>query len=427
MKEVDIFKDLEEEVLSELRILRQSTRKLNLMDPPAIDGILHEIANLTALRHPEILAANQKDLDRMNPEDPKYDRLKLTDDRLDNIERDLRAVADLPSPLGITLEKRKVPSGLDLHKITVPLGVVGVIFESRPNVTFDVFALCFKAGNAVVLKGSRDAHYSNLAIVKIIKEILTRYAIDDAVYLAPSDRTMMPVILEAAEYINVIIPRGSEDLIRFVRNNAKVPVIETGAGIVHTYYDQSADLKKGKPVILNAKTRRVSVCNALDTLLIHRSRLKDLVEIFQAADEEFGLTIYADDESFDVLANFYDLRLLHRSKPEHYGTEFLSMKLSIKVVADLQEALDHIDLNSSRHSEAIIAEDAEVINRFMAAVDAATIYANASTAFTDGSEFGLGAEIGISTQKLHARGPMGLRELTSYKWLITGNGQIRPQ
>lgn len=425
MKEVDIFKDLEDEVRSELRILRQSTRKVNLLDPDKIDQILREIADLTSTRHSEILEANKKDLARMDEADPKYDRLKLTPERLKNIEKDIRAVANLPTPLGITLEAKEVPSGLKLRKISVPLGVVGVIFESRPNVTFDVFALCFKAGNAVVLKGSRDAHYSNYAITKIIKEVLAKYRLEDAVYLAPADRTMMPVILEASEYIDVIIPRGSEGLIQYVRENAKVPVIETGAGIVHTYYDQSADLDKGKKVIINAKTRRVSVCNALDTLLIHQSRIEDLIQIFQGIDNEFGLTLFADDRSFEILSNHYDLRLLYRAKPEHYGTEFLSMKMSIKVVDDLQEALDHIDLYSSRHSEAIIAEDPSVISRFMAAVDAATVYANASTAFTDGSEFGLGAEIGISTQKLHARGPMGLKELTSYKWLVTGDGHIR--
>lgn len=426
MKEIDILKDLEKEVLTELNLVKQSTRLLNLLPSNNRNAILDEIADLTATKHSDILRENQKDLDRMDPEDPKYDRLKLTNERLQIIERDLRSVAGLPSPLDIELEARRVPSGLELRKISVPLGVVGVIYESRPNVTFDVFALCFKAGNAVVLKGSRDAHYSNLIIVKIIRQILAKYRLEDAVYLAPSDRNIMPVILEATEYINVIIPRGSEGLIQFVRDNAKVPVIETGAGIVHTYYDISASLSKGKPVIINAKTRRVSVCNALDTLLIHRQRLEDLIDIFKDKDEQYGLTIYADEPSFEMLADHYDLRLLHRSQPEHYGTEFLSMKLSIKTVDNLQEALDHIDRYSSRHSEAIIAEDQETIAKFMAAVDASTVYANASTAFTDGSEFGLGAEIGISTQKLHARGPMGLRELTSYKWLVTGDGHTRP-
>ncbi|MCB0685014.1 MAG: glutamate-5-semialdehyde dehydrogenase [Saprospiraceae bacterium] len=410
---------------SHLKEVRQVTRKLVLQKQPLINSILREIADVTETRHREILQENQRDLDRMDPADPKFDRLKLTDERLKTIERDLRAVAALPSPLGLELESRTVSSGLQLRKISVPMGVVGVIYESRPNVTFDVFALCFKAGNAIVLKGSKDAHYSNVIIVKVIQEVLTKYGLENAVYLAPSDRTILPVILNATKFIDVIIPRGSEGLIRFVRENAKVPVIETGAGIVHTYYDSSADLTKGKAIIANAKTRRVSVCNALDTLLIHRDRLADLPVIFEGLDEKFGLTVYADPEAFDILADHYDLRLLHRAQPEHFGTEFLSMKMSVKVVNDLEEALDHIDQYSSKHSEAIIAENQYIIDQFMTAVDASTVYANASTAFTDGSEFGLGAEIGISTQKLHARGPMGLRELTSYKWLVTGKGHTR--
>lgn len=425
MKEIDVDKDLEKEVLEGLHAARKLTRKLNALSPDQINQILLDIADLTQMKHPVLLTENLKDLDRMDPEDPKYDRLKLTDARLDTIERDIRAVSNLPSPVGLEIESRTVSSGLELTKITVPLGVVGVIYESRPNVTFDVFALCFKAGNAVVLKGSRDAHYSNLAILKIIKEVLGKYGLQDAVFLAPSDRSIMKVILEATEFINVIIPRGSENLIQYVRSNAKVPVIETGAGIVHTYYSQDANLDMGKDIIINAKTRRVSVCNALDTLIIHRDRLDDLPVIFKDIDEKYHLTIYADEEAFNILAEHYDLRLLHRARPEHFGTEFLSMKMSIKVVGSLPEALEHIDLYSSKHSEAIISENQVEIDQFLASVDAAAVYANASTAFTDGSEFGLGAEIGISTQMLHARGPMGLRELTSYKWLIKGSGQIR--
>ncbi|MCL4109131.1 UNVERIFIED_CONTAM: hypothetical protein GTU68_028312 [Idotea baltica] len=381
------------------------------MPPDDVNKILREIADLTSENHESILMANKKDLKRMDSEDPKYDRLKLTEERLTAIENDLRSVADLPSPLGIELEARSVKSGLHLQKVTVPLGVVGVIFESRPNVTFDVFALCFKAGNGVVLKGSKDAEDSNIAILEVIQTVLAKYDLKDAVLLAPSDRSLMPVILEAVDIIDVIIPRGSQNLINFVRENAKVPVIETGAGIVHTYYDKSADQAKGQRIIANAKTRRVSVCNALDCLLIHQDRVADLPDLMAGLDQNFDLEVYADEESF--------------ASAEHFGTEFLSMKMSIKVVANLETALNHIDAHSSKHSEAIIAEDRETIRRFQASVDAATVYANASTAFTDGAEFGLGAEIGISTQKIHARGPMGLRELTSYKWLVTGDGQVR--
>jgi len=422
---MDVLVNSKSELEELLLTTKQATRRLAIMPPDDVNKILLEIADLTSQNHESILVANQKDLDRMDPEDPKYDRLKLTDERLDSIENDLRSVANLPSPLGIELEARTVSSGLHLRKVTVPLGVVGVIFESRPNVTFDVFALCFKAGNGVVLKGSKDAEDSNAVIVQLIQRVLDQYGLKDSVLLAPSDRSLMPVILEAVDIIDVIIPRGSQGLINFVRENSKVPVIETGAGIVHTYYDRTADKSKGKAIIENAKTRRVSVCNALDCLLIHRDRVGDLPGLMSGLDTRFELEVFADTESYGALESIYDPQLLHLATAEHFGTEFLSMKMSIKVVDDLDTALDHIDANSSKHSEAIIAEDQETIDLFMASVDAATVYANASTAFTDGAEFGLGAEIGISTQKIHARGPMGLRELTSYKWLVTGNGQVR--
>ncbi len=422
---MDVLVNSRAEVEENLLTTKQATRRLAVLAPEMVNKILVEIADLTSKNHETILLANKKDLDRMDPEDPKYDRLKLTEDRLQSIENDLRAVADLSSPLGIELEARSVSSGLHLRKVTVPLGVIGVIFESRPNVTFDVFALCFKSGNAVVLKGSRDAEDSNLAIVEIIQNVLSKHGLRDVVFLAPSERSLMPAILEAVDVIDVIIPRGSQNLISYVRENSKVPVIETGAGIVHTYYDLSADKTKGKEIIANAKTRRVSVCNALDCLLIHKDRINDLPDLMSGLDKDFGLEIYADADSFAVLDSKYDPSLLHRATAEHFGTEFLSMKMSIKVVADLDTALDHIDAYSSKHSEAIVVEDQETIDLFMASVDAAAVYANASTAFTDGAEFGLGAEIGISTQKIHARGPMGLREITSYKWLVTGSGQVR--
>ncbi|NND35087.1 MAG: glutamate-5-semialdehyde dehydrogenase [Saprospiraceae bacterium] len=415
-----------EAVTQELQQVKESLRKLVDLEPGMVNRIIDEVPDLTAQRRGEILTENQKDLDRMDPNDPKYDRLMLTESRLIGIEQDLRAVAKLPSPLGITLESKSVPSGLQLTKITVPLGVIAVVYESRPNVTFDVFSLCFKAGNATVLKGSRDAHFSNQIIIKIIREVLHRYGLAACVYLAPSERSATPLILNAVGLIDVIIPRGSSGLINFVRENSQVPVIETGAGIVHTYYDQTADLIKGQAIIENAKTRRVSVCNALDTLLIHRNRKEDLVKIFAGLDKKHQLTIYADPEAFAVLRNHYDPLLLVPAVAESFGTEFLSMKLSVKVVDSLAEALDHIDQYSSKHSEAIIAESQDTIERFMRSVDAATVYANASTAYTDGGEFGLGAEIGISTQKTHARGPMGLREITSYKWLVRGDGHVRP-
>ncbi len=409
-----------------LNQLREAARRSARLSDDQIRNILHELADLTHASHQKILVANQNDLDRMDTKDPKYDRLLLNEERLLQIEHDLRFVAGLESPLGRILEERTVDSGLHLRKMSVPLGVVGIVYESRPNVTFDVFALCLKSGNCVALKGGSDAHYSNMAIVELIKQVLKPYDLEAAVYLAPSGRDSLPQILDATEIIDIIIPRGSQGLIDFVRAHSKVPVIETGAGIVHTYYDKSADLAIGKAVISNAKTRRVSVCNALDTLLIHQDRIDDLPVLLDGLDARYGLEVFADTRVYDKLSSSYDRALLHRASASHFGTEFLSMKLSIKTVDDLDSALDHISKYSSKHSEAIIAADEEAIKRFFQEVDAAAVYSNASTAFTDGGQFGLGAEIGISTQKLHARGPMGLDELTSYKWLITGNGQIRP-
>lgn len=417
---------IEVDVLSGLEKLSKSARKLVQLNDEEIRAILYDIADITGQHHDLILKENQKDLDRMDPSNPKYDRLLLNTDRLIAIENDIRAVADLPSPLGRILEERHTDQGLHLKKISVPLGVIGIVYESRPNVTFDVIALCLKSGNASALKGSRDAHFSNLAIVKLIKEVLMKYGLEDAIYLAPSARESLSYILEATDYIDIIIPRGSQGLINFVRDHAKVPVIETGAGIVHTYYDHSADLELGKEIIVNAKTRRVSVCNALDTLLIHKDRINDLSVIFEGQDRKNSLEIFADDSSYKVLKNHYDRNLLHGATVEDFGTEFLSMKMSIKVVENLEQALDHIAEYSSKHSEAIIASDQATIEYFFKNVDAAAVYANTSTAFTDGGQFGLGAEIGISTQKLHARGPMGLAEITSYKWVISSNGLTRP-
>lgn len=304
------------------------------------------------------------------------------------------------------------------------MGVIGIVYESRPNVTFDVFALCLKSGNAAVLKGSRDAHFSNLAIVDLIKNILADYGLENSVYLAPSEREALLPILTANAYIDLVIPRGSQGLIDFVRKNATVPVIETGAGIVHVYFDASADLAKGSAIVCNAKTRRVSVCNALDTLIVHESRLEDLATLVAPLAEQ-QVELFADEWALAKLVGKYPDQLLALADHTHFGTEFLSLKMSVKTVSNLQEALDHIDRYSSRHSETIVAEDPEIQEIFLRNVDAAVVYSNASTAFTDGSQFGMGAEIGISTQKLHARGPMALPELTSYKWVVKGNGQIR--
>jgi glutamate-5-semialdehyde dehydrogenase len=424
---MDTTTDFKTTIVQSLQSLNAASRKLVSLSDTQIANILNELADLTLERQAFILKANQKDLDRMDSENSKYDRLLLNEKRLIAISEDLRKVANLPSPLHQTLEERKLPNDLLLTKITVPIGVVGVVYESRPNVTFDVFALCLKSGNAVVLKGSRDAHDSNLAIVALIHEVLAKYGLEDICYLAPSSREALPVILQADQWVDTIIPRGSQGLIDFVRANSKVPVIETGAGIVHTYFDASADLEKGRIIIENAKSRRVSVCNALDCLLIHRSRLADLPLIMKRLGEYHACDVLADAEAMEYLKDHYPKRLLHPAGPGAFGTEFLAMRMAIKTVGSLEEALEHIALYSSKHSEAIVAEDQAAIDAFLLQVDAAVVYANTSTAFTDGGQFGMGAEIGISTQKLHARGPMALPELTSYKWLVRGDGQVRPR
>ena len=404
---------------------REASRQLALCDDAKIRSMLETLADRTIALEAEILEANLSDLSRMPESDPKHDRLLLNSQRLADIARDLRSVAALPSPVGEVLEQRTLENGLELKKVRVPMGVIAVIFESRPNVTFDVFALCIKTLNACVLKGSSDAHDTNLVVVKLIHEVLSEFDIDPiVVFLAPPQRDYLPEILKATDSIDLAIPRGSKGLIDFVRDNSRIPVIETGAGIVHTYVDASADLARAKSIITNAKCRRVSVCNALDTLVLHRDLLPALPELMDTMGEEYAVEVFADAEAFSALDGHYAAELQPASE-EHFGTEFLSMKLSIKTVADLAEAMEHIHRYSSKHSEAIIAEDPLVIEKFLNGVDAAAVYANTSTAFTDGGQFGMGAEIGISTQKLHARGPMALPELTSYKWVIRGSGQTR--
>lgn len=412
-------------VYPELEKVRQAVRRLINLGEEEIKGILNALADLTEDEVPYLLKANQEDLSRMDKKDPKYDRLLLTEERIVAIADDLRKVASLPSPLGNVLEERELASGLSLKRVSVPLGVVGIIFESRPNVTFDVFALCLKSGNAVVLKGSRDAHHSNHAILQLIKTVLTPYNLADCCYLAPSEREALPAILRADQYIDVIIPRGSQGLIKFVRENARVPVIETGAGIVHTYIDKTANRTKAKAIVTNAKARRVSVCNALDCVLIHEDIADQLPFLLSELGEIHQCRILADEKAYSILEGTYPQGLLFPADMNSFGTEFLSMQLAVKVVTDLEEALDHIAKYSSKHSEAIVAEDEARCEYFLKQVDAAVVYANTTTAFTDGAQFGMGAEIGISTQKLHARGPMGLRELTSYKWIVKGDGQIR--
>lgn len=422
---MSISAETNKEVLQQLVGLRSLARQLaNTPDAQIRDCLLY-LAELTAAYTPQLLAANQRDLNRMEPNNPKYDRLLLTHDRLKRIADDLRRVAALPSPLGKIQEERKLQNGLLLRRISVPIGVLAVVYESRPNVTFDVFALALKSGNVAVLKGSRDAADSNRAIAQLIDRALSKFGLQGACYLAPAEREALLPILTADNLVDLVIPRGSQGLIDYVRKNASVPVIETGAGICHTYVDAEARLDWATAIVTNAKARRVSVCNALDCLLIHRQQLSHLPAIVAALGQQYACEILADPLAYQALAGQYPAHLLSAARADSYGTEFLAMRLAIKTVEGLDEALAHIAQYSSRHSEAIVSESAAAVARFLQEVDAATVYANASTAFTDGGEFDLGAEIGISTQKLHARGPMGLAALTSYKYLLEGQGQSR--
>ena len=382
---------------------KRASRELALLTDETRNAVLHKVAGAIAAHRQELLEANARDLARMEPENPLYDRLLLTESRLEGIASDMRHVAALPSPLERVTKERTLENGLHLCRISVPFGVIGVVYEARPNVSFDVFSLCFKSGNACVLKGGKDADESNRAIVRLLHDVLEEEGINPAVVtLLPATHEATAAMLDAVGYIDLCIPRGGKRLIEFVRDNARVPVIETGAGVVHAYFDKEGDLEMGKRIVNNAKTRRVSVCNALDCLLVHRDRVKDLPELL--APMQGRVTFHYED----------------------YGKEWMSHDLSIRIVESLDEALEHIRQYSSGHSECIITQNPDTARRFQREVDAACVYVNAPTSFTDGAQFGLGAEIGISTQKLGPRGPMALEEMTTYKWLIEGEGQVRP-
>ena len=404
---------------------KAASRSLQTLPEGKAAAVLEAVADAILAEGDALLEANRQDLARMDRFNPLYDRLMLDKTRLEGIAADMRHVAALPSPLGRILDDRVLPNGLHLRKVSVPFGVIGVIYEARPNVTFDVFSLCFRSGNATLLKGGRDAEQSNLAAVALIRRVLREQGVDEhAVALLPATHEAAEELLGANGYVDLVIPRGGRRLIDFVRDHAKVPCIETGAGVVNTYFDRSGDLEKGKRIVTNAKTRRVSVCNALDCLTIHHDRLQDLPELLAAMQDR--VTVYADDPAYDSLQGRYPAERLFRADAGAYGTEYMDYKLAIRTVDSLESALDHIARHGSGHSEAIVTEDETAAARFRAEVDAACVYVNAPTSFTDGAQFGLGAEIGISTQKLGARGPMGLAEITTYKWLIDGNGQTRP-
>ena len=403
--------------------VKRASKALGTLTDAQRNDILLDVADAIIQSQDRILKANALDLEKMSKESPLYDRLQLTVSRLEGIASDMRNVATLPSPLGHVTKQKTLPNGLRLCRVSVPFGVIGMIYEARPNVTFDVFSLCFKSGNACVLKGGKDADSSNRAEVSLIHEVLERHGVcPDVVMLLPATHEATGEMLNAVGYIDLCIPRGGRKLIDFVRDTARVPVIETGAGVVNTYFDFDGDVEMGKAIILNAKTRRVSVCNALDCLIIHRERLGALPELCAPLAEK-NVVIYADDEAYQQLSGHYPL--LEHATADSFGTEFMDYKMAVKTVASLDEALEHIDRYGSGHSEAIITRDATSARRFQQHVDAACVYWNAPTSFTDGAQFGLGAEIGISTQKLGPRGPMALEEITTYKWLIEGEGQVR--
>ena len=404
--------------------VKRASKTLALLSDSQRNEILLAVADAIIENKDSILEANAQDLAKMDRENPLYDRLQLTESRLEGIAADMRNVASLPTPLGHVTKQKTLANGLRLCRVSVPFGVIGMIYEARPNVTFDVFSLCFKSGNACVLKGGKDADCSNREEVSLIHKVLARYGVAaDVVALLPATHEATGEMLNAVGYVDLCIPRGGRKLIDFVRDTARIPVIETGAGVVNTYFDKDGDLEMGKAIVNNAKTRRVSVCNALDCLLIHESRLGDLPALCDKMSEKH-VVVYADAKAYAALDGKYPY--LEHATDESFGTEFMDYKLAIKTVASLDEALAHIDENGSGHSEAIITMDEQAARRFQAHVDAACVYWNAPTSFTDGAQFGLGAEIGISTQKLGPRGPMALEEITTYKWLIEGEGQTRP-
>ena len=408
-----------------LQLLKDASYSLPVLEENQINDLLLTLADAIESNSAVLLEANAKDLARMDRSNPVYDRLLLTEDRLKGIASDMRHVAELESTVGKVIDERVRPNGMKLTRVRVPFGVIGVIYEARPNVSFDVFSLCFKSRNACALKGGSDAYDSNCAIVDLIHRVLAEKGIDPhVVELLPAGHEAAAELMKAVGMVDLLIPRGSARLIQSVREQAQIPCIETGAGVCHTYFDKEGDIKKGADIIFNSKTRRPSVCNTLDSLVIHADRLSDLPELCIRMATK-NVVIEADEQSYAALEGKYPAELLEHATDESFGKEFLAYRMSIKTVASFEEALQHIRRYTSHHSECIVTENAEHGRKFQQYIDAACVYVNVSTAFTDGAQFGLGAEIGISTQKMHARGPMGLEEITTYKWLISGDGQTR--
>ena len=408
-----------------LKLLRDASYNLAFLEESKVNEVLNSVADSIEKESESLIRANALDLARMDKTNPMYDRLLLTPERLKGIADDMRKVSELESPVGKVIDERVRPNGMKLTRVRVPFGVIGVIYEARPNVSFDVFSLCFKSRNACALKGGSDAYDSNKAIVELIHRVLEQKGVDPhVVELLPAGHEAATELMKAVGMVDLLIPRGSARLIKSVREQAQVPCIETGAGVCHTYFDKEGDLKKGADIIFNSKTRRVSVCNALDSLVIHADRLGDLPELCIRMAAK-NVVIEADEQAYAALDGKYPAELLEHATADSFGKEFLAYRMSIKTVPSFDEALLHIRRYTSHHSECIVTENAEHGRMFQQYIDAACVYVNVSTAFTDGAQFGLGAEIGISTQKMHARGPMGLEEITTYKWLINGDGQTR--
>jgi glutamate-5-semialdehyde dehydrogenase len=412
-------------IIPTLQAVQQASRSLRSLSDEQKQSLLHRLAEIIDQNQKAILQANQSDLDRMPDTDPKKDRLRLSPERIEGLVQSVREIAALDDPTGTLLSEKQLSNGLSVQKVSVPLGVVGIIYESRPNVTIDVAALCLRSGNGVVLRGGSDAHASNTCLVQLIHQAMQENGVEvQALALLPTDRALVPELLTADRYVDILIPRGSQQLIDFVRSQATVPTIETGAGVCHTYVSRFADLAKAADIVVNAKTSRPSVCNALDTLVVDEAVVADFLPLITTGLKKYAVEIFADPVSHEVLRQ-QNYPLLQSAQEEDFGREFLDFKCSVKVVKDMDEALNHIQKYSSRHSEAIVSEDEAQCERFLTEVDAAAVYANASTRFTDGGVFGLGAEIGISTQKLHARGPFALEKLVTEKWVIRGKGQVR--
>jgi glutamate-5-semialdehyde dehydrogenase len=412
-------------ILPLLQKTQQASAAIRRLTSAQRSDLLNELATIVEQSKVLIMSENQKDLDLMDKVDPKYDRLLLNESRIQGLADSLREVALLPDPTGEVLTERNLENGLNIKKMAVPMGVVGVIYESRPNVTIDVASLCLRSGNACVLKGGKEAIFSNTCLMSLIHQVLTKFGIaNEAVLLLPTDRKFTEELLKATRFVDIIIPRGSDSLIQYVRQNSLIPTIETGAGVVHTYVETSADLAKAKDIIVNARVSRPSVCNSLDCAIVDKAIINDFLPMLVEDFKKWNVEVYADDASFEVFEKI-GYEKLHKAQDEDFGKEWLDYKISIKTVANLDEALSHLQVFSSRHSEAILTQNQGLAERFLAEVDAAAVYHNASTRFTDGRQFGLGAEIGISTQKLHARGPFALEKLVTEKWVVVGDGQVR--